>query len=53
LAADGAVVIGRQLIEKILCGDLSHGLLMTIDFLNDEMAEAAFREHEYLDLLLL
>jgi uncharacterized protein (DUF1330 family) len=53
LASKGATVIRRQVVEQVIYGDLSPSLVMVIDFPTREIAQAAFFEQAYLDVLPL
>jgi uncharacterized protein (DUF1330 family) len=53
LQTKGATVVRRQLIERTLYGDETPSLIMMIDFPAREIAETAFFEQEYLDLISL
>jgi len=53
LDSKGATVVRRQLVQQTPCGNLSPSLVMVIDFPTREVAETAFLERQYLDIIPL
>src|SRR5215469_16041633 len=53
LDSKGATVVRRQLVQQTLYGNLSPSLVMVIDFPTKEVAETAFLERQYLDIIPL